>query len=95
MSASRGRPFAYSVTRVETLIAVRPTLVSAVSAARYYRFDEPVLTLAITAWFADGKTEAISHELLWTPDRCAWISPDEARQLEERLYPAAIEEQPC
>jgi hypothetical protein len=42
--------------------------------------------IGITSWFADGSKEAISWESLRAPDESRWITSDEARELENRLY---------
>jgi hypothetical protein len=87
MPAGRGRPFAYSVDKLAFVFAVRPTLALAIESARD-RFDPPSAVLDIKAWFADGSSETIPYELMCTPDQSAWISADQARELEERLDPA-------
>jgi hypothetical protein len=53
MPESTRRPFAYSVDKLEHVFSVRPTLASALEAARW-RFELPSVVIGITAWFADG-----------------------------------------
>jgi hypothetical protein len=86
MPQSPERPFAYSVGKLGYVFSVRPTLPLALDAARD-RFSEPSVTIEVTAWFPDGSQNEIPYDALFTPDRSAWITPEQALQLEDALFP--------
>lgn len=86
MPESTKRPFAYSVDKSSIVFGVLPTLAFALEAARS-RFKEPAELLGITAWFTNGTGETVPFDLLCTADKSAWITSDDARQLENTLYP--------
>jgi hypothetical protein len=86
MPKNTRRPFAYSVEKSSFVFSVRPTLASALEAARA-RFAEPALLIDITAWLPDGTDETVPYDLLCTADKSAWITSEDARQLEGTLYP--------
>jgi hypothetical protein len=93
MPESTKRPFAYSVDKSGFVFGVRPTLALALEAARS-RFAAPTAVIDITAWFADGTKEIVPYDSLCTADMTAWITSDDARQLENTLYPLATGPEP-
>jgi hypothetical protein len=84
---ARRRPFAYSVTKIDRLVAICPTLPLAITAARG-GVDRLALPPVITAWFPDGSWDVIPQELLSNAENfiSVWISPEEAAVLEKSRY---------
>jgi hypothetical protein len=92
---SKQRPFAYAVDKSTVVFHVAPTLAAALDAARA-RYDFVSDFIDITALFADGTEQQIPPDLLVTADKSAWISPEEGKALEDRLYgplPQTVREQ--
>jgi hypothetical protein len=72
MPQSPERPFAYSVSKLDFLFSVWPTLASALDAART-RFSAPSHTIN-----TDGAQKEVEFDVLCTPDKSAWITPEQA-----------------
>ena len=85
MAGYRERPFAFSVSKGDSIYAIHPTLAPIIESARE-RFSSPSGMIGISARFPDGTEEDIPYVLLQTADRRAWISAEEARELEDSRY---------
>jgi hypothetical protein len=89
LAHGRSVPFAFAADKSEFVFSIRPSLASALDAARS-RFDQPALLIDITAWFLDGSSYRIPWGFLCRFGADAfpndWISEDEAADLELRLF---------
>lgn len=85
VSETGKRPFAYAVDKTDYVFAIRPTLAGALDAVRA-RYDSPAFVMGIAAWFSDGTKEEVPYADLCTADKTEWITSEQARQLENRLY---------